>query len=64
VARQIERLCHFAIARVGERDFAAARQVLLTLKESFEGIMEQANELERSGVIPRLEEDRTLSVTA
>lgn len=63
-AGQIGRLCHFALDRISQRDFGAARQILSILKEAFEGILEQAHELERTGVTPRLEENLTLNVTA
>jgi len=64
LAGQIDRLCHFALDRISQRDFSAARRILTILKEAFEGILEQAHELERTGVTPRLEEDRALNVTA
>lgn len=64
LAGQIERLCHFALDRIGRRDFVSARRILSILKEAFEGILDQAHDLERTGVTPRLEEDRALNVIA
>jgi len=64
LAGQIERLCHFALDRISQHDFGAARQILSILKEAFEGILEQAHELERTGLTPRLEENLTVNVTA
>ena len=64
LAWQIERLCHVVLDRISQRDFGAARRVLSILKEAFEGIVEEARELERTGVTPRVEEDHTVNVTA
>jgi flagellin-specific chaperone FliS len=64
LAGEIGRLCHFALDRISQQDLSAARRILSILKEAFEGISEQAHELERTGVTPPLEEHRSLNVTA
>ena len=64
IARQIQQLCHFVIQRIGRHDFASARQILSTLKEAFDAIAEEAQELERTGAIPGLEAAAAVDMNA
>jgi flagellin-specific chaperone FliS len=55
VAGNICRLAVFALDRIREGDAEAALGVLRTLRDGYEGICEEARELERRGAIPPLE---------
>ena len=56
VAFNIARLLHFVLARVADKEFAPAIHVLETLREGFQGIADEANDLEAKGEIPALPE--------
>jgi flagellin-specific chaperone FliS len=54
VAWNTRRLALFVLERIGEGDIEPAQRILKTLRHSFDGIREEARELEHSGVIPPL----------
>ena len=64
VAYNIARLLHFVMVSFDQKDFATCRKVLQQIRDGFAQIADQANELERQGVIPRLPETDTFESIA
>ncbi|MCA9155441.1 MAG: hypothetical protein KDA38_11670 [Planctomycetales bacterium] len=60
IGGDIERLCLFVVSFIRERNLDPAIKVLQTLRDGFEGIREQAIELERQGEVPDLSTDTSL----
>ncbi len=52
IAMNISRLLHFASTQLASHQFAAAIDVLQSLRSGFEAIREEATQLEQEGVIP------------
>ena len=61
--QNIERLCAFIQQQVWEGDaqqWDACQRILGTVREGFEGIRDQAADLERAGEIPPVAQDSTM----
>ncbi|MEM6473070.1 MAG: hypothetical protein AAF802_26145, partial [Planctomycetota bacterium] len=56
VAFNIARLLHFVLISFDEKRFDECKRVLGQIREGFQRIADEANELERNGVIPPLVE--------
>lgn len=64
-ATRIRALCTFAISQIGtmsNQGWHSALDIVRTLREGFEGIREEARELEAQGVIPRLDQETSRTV--
>jgi len=66
IPKQIARLCDFmhnSLANEGVESLQATKRVLMTLHEAFDGIQDEARELEVQGKIPRFSLQSTLEVS-
>jgi flagellar protein FliS len=64
IAFDIARLLNFILTRLSEYNFEEAAHFLEKLRSGFEGIREEATELEKSGKIPTLELSAGFNATA
>lgn len=55
IAFNVARLLHFALVSIENRNFKDAIMVMSNLRDGFNGIADEANELERTGQIPSFE---------
>lgn len=55
VAYNVARLLHFVLTCLAEKNFDDAVKVLSELRDGFAAIADDANELEKTGVIPAME---------
>ncbi|WP_182868219.1 flagellar protein FliS [Rhodopirellula sp. JC639] len=64
VAFNIARLLHFVMIRFDEKDFGTCIKLLRQIRDGFAQVADQANEMERQGVIPALPETDTFESIA
>ncbi|MCA9137411.1 MAG: flagellar protein FliS [Planctomycetales bacterium] len=64
VAYNIARLLHFVMIKFDEKDFGTCKRILSQIRDGFNQIADEANELEQSGEIPKLPEDDTFESVA
>lgn len=64
VAFNVARLLHFVLQKIEDRNFDDALAVLTSLRSGFAAIQDEANQLEKSGQIPKVPQSDAFAVQA